>query len=612
MLLCVLAVLTAGSLRADTTEVSSGGSTATLTYTYNYTLSRVEWSAVLTKGGSPAPVVWGYRTTGPGGSYGDELFVYNASPTGNGTSSGHFSLAPGSYIRIGCALYNPGQIALDEDYFTPGVASYGITFELPANNTMSRRDYVATQNGEQVAVTSQGSGAASRDWYIGGLETDDDVSVSMITGGPVLVDDDGNVGVVPGETETTPVGAATAPSSETTPGSGATATGAEIAPPAGPAPSNPDVPGPDAPTGTTAPSAPTSTTSGTQGTGPTPFTASGTGGVTKEDAENIANKQLEGIESVNDTVKSTGDATKNAVDKVATAVWEAGKKNTEAVDKAATAVWDSGTKVVEAVNKVRAAVDLTKGELSGKLTTIANRQTTTNEKLDEIKTAIEAQGTDTEAAQTAADAATATAATNSTTAISAMSGIVTTAPTALGYTPDTTGSGSFMSITMPPEFGGATVNFNPFAEGRMAPLAAWLRAATQWAILGLLGYYIFTEIKATFGAAGASQQAKGNTIAAGTGGQATSLIAAGLITAAMVALATGLFAWGFNGITAGVLVTNMTTNPLVAVPANIIWVIDQVFPVATAIAAFIARVSFPLYSTALYATYNTVVRFIVP
>jgi len=112
-------------------------------------------------------------------------------------------------------------------------------------------------------------------------------------------------------------------------------------------------------------------------------------------------------------------------------------------------------------------------------------------------------------------------------AVAEFTGLLPTGlPTTNPHTPDTSGDGDFLKITMDETFGGKTIDFNPFGPGRLGGVASWFRSATAWLVLALLAYFIFQETKQFFMASAAANQARGNPGVGGTGAQATGLIAA--------------------------------------------------------------------------------------
>lgn len=185
------------------------------------------------------------------------------------------------------------------------------------------------------------------------------------------------------------------------------------------------------------------------------------------------------------------------------------------------------------------------------------------------------------------------------------------APSALGYTVGG-GSAPTLSVAMPASFGGATFDFNPFTSERLGPIASWFRAAMAWLTIVVIGAWVWNELDVKAYQAGTAPQAKGNPIVGGTGAQVTALTAAAAMTTAIVALSVALLAWSFGEITLPAIFSAITTNPTASMPAGVLWMVDQLFPVATIITACVARLAWKLYCVPLFAACMAVVRFIVP
>lgn len=169
-----------------------------------------------------------------------------------------------------------------------------------------------------------------------------------------------------------------------------------------------------------------------------------------------------------------------------------------------------------------------------------------------------------------------------------------------------------LEIAFPAKFGGATINLNPFSSDRFGVVMDWFRSATQWLVLVLLGAWLWKEIAQWTRDAASIPQAKGNTIAMGTGGQATGLVAAGIITTALIVGTTALLAFTFGSVSLGSLLTNMSANPIVGMAGGALWMLEQCLPVGTIITCALVRMAFPMFGTALYATVATTIRFVVP
>lgn len=205
---------------------------------------------------------------------------------------------------------------------------------------------------------------------------------------------------------------------------------------------------------------------------------------------------------------------------------------------------------------------------------------------------------------TAEDMASAGAAAKATT-----EAIFAAVPTSPGYS---LGSGSAPTLSITNPFGGGTYNFNPFTGDRMGTIASWFRQAMAWLTIITLAAWVWMQMKDWVQGFSTVPQAKGNTVAAGTGGQATALAAAGLMTVAIVAGLTALVGWTFGEITIPALLASVTTNPMSSMPTGVYWMVDQLFPVATMITALGARATFNMYGSTLFAGCAAVVRFIVP
>ncbi len=208
------------------------------------------------------------------------------------------------------------------------------------------------------------------------------------------------------------------------------------------------------------------------------------------------------------------------------------------------------------------------------------------------------------------------AATASTAAVAGITTLLPAASSSITYAAPS-GSSSFLSITMPATFGGATVHFNPFENqpgfdgSSMSGIATWFRYACQWLALALLGIFVFNEFKVYMVAMSAVRQAAGNPAIGGTGAQATALLNAGLITAAVVVALAALLAWSFNEITPATLLTNISTNPLAGMAGDAYWFLDQIFPLATLLSCFVARFMFYIAGNAIFGVFFTVVRFFI-
>jgi hypothetical protein len=194
-----------------------------------------------------------------------------------------------------------------------------------------------------------------------------------------------------------------------------------------------------------------------------------------------------------------------------------------------------------------------------------------------------------------------------TTAVGVFDGLIVDAPPVAtgGVVPD-------FSITFPASFGGKTINLNPFLSSRFGNVMSWFRSAVGWLALAALAVWITAEMGVWVRGVNTVQQARGNAVVGGTGAQATSLIAAGLMSAAIVVALTALVGWSFGGLAIPSLLAGLGVSPVDSMPGAALWMLDQCFPVGLLITCFVARAGFSLYASVLYAGVAALVRFFVP
>lgn len=171
---------------------------------------------------------------------------------------------------------------------------------------------------------------------------------------------------------------------------------------------------------------------------------------------------------------------------------------------------------------------------------------------------------------------------------------------------------SALRVTFPAKFGGATFDFNPFDADRFGTICDWFREATRWTVLVMLAVYCWEAMGDYCRGFSMARQAQGNTIAAGTGGQVTALLAAGLISVAVVGAITALIGWGFDELSFPALRSALLSNPLSGIPTQVFGMVNALFPVATIITCYVAKAAWNMYSSAVFLGCVTVVRFIVP
>jgi hypothetical protein len=178
--------------------------------------------------------------------------------------------------------------------------------------------------------------------------------------------------------------------------------------------------------------------------------------------------------------------------------------------------------------------------------------------------------------------------------------------------PTVTGSPPVFLINEP--FTGKVFDMNPFRSDRLGGVASWLRSLAVWLIVAAFAIYAVHVAGDTIRDVASSQQAKGNSVVAGTGAQATALIAAGLISLVVLGVVVAMAAWKDTALTGsgGSIISVLGFDPFASAPAACVWMIDQVWPITTFLAAILARITFKSVATLSYIGAAAVIRFIVP
>lgn len=168
------------------------------------------------------------------------------------------------------------------------------------------------------------------------------------------------------------------------------------------------------------------------------------------------------------------------------------------------------------------------------------------------------------------------------------------------------------AIVLPARMGGASFDLNPFRSDRFGPLASWFRAAMSWLVVVVFGKWASEKVAEWSRGSAPVHQAVGNTVAAGTGGQATALIAAGIMTAAFATFIVGMLGWLTSSFSITNVLSILGANPLAGGPSGALWMVDQLFPVSMIIAGAGARITWNLYASKVFMVCMTLVRFVVP
>jgi len=194
-------------------------------------------------------------------------------------------------------------------------------------------------------------------------------------------------------------------------------------------------------------------------------------------------------------------------------------------------------------------------------------------------------------------------------AATSTSAVYGSTPGGKGYSLSPTGAPIF-AIADP--FSGQEYDLNPLQNEGIATAVSWFRQACAWLALMTFAAWVWGQVGEWTRGMSTLPQAKGNPVVAGTGAQATALLAAGLMTTAIITAMVAILAWTFDDINFPSLVSLATTNPMATIPTGAFWMLDQFFPVATLVTCVIARMAFNIYASTIFATTAAIVRFIVP
>lgn len=176
----------------------------------------------------------------------------------------------------------------------------------------------------------------------------------------------------------------------------------------------------------------------------------------------------------------------------------------------------------------------------------------------------------------------------------------------------TSGAAPVFAVALPAAFGGRVFDLNPFQSERFASIAAWHRKACEWLAIVLFGVWCSVEAGKMVRGVNTANQAKGNTVVAGTGGQATSLIAAGLITVVVAIALVAIGAFATTNLGGGTLLGMIDDDPFSGLLGGTVWMMDQLFPLGAIVSCFVGRLVWQAAAQTAYVTAAAAIRFIVP
>lgn len=499
--------------------------------------------------------------------------------------------------------------------------TYSITFQIAAVPSAADGGTVVHYEirdaaGDVVSTYNAIPGDAATSVTLNGLTTNDPLYLVRLEGSLHTVTVPGAGGADIQQVQFVSTGAT--PISSGTP----TTSGTSVSSPTVPVPKGPpaDTPTPVAPTTSTTPTTPTTTTPASNGSWGSLPSPTGTSGATQTDIMTAANQITQAVHDASDKNTAATAVVVTAVDKVAAAVADSGTKQVTAIDKTSKAIWDNSKAIVGAVDTGNKLLDT----LNTKLQNVDDKTKANGTKLDSINAGISSvstgigalsggiaslttavqNGPDRTGDTAAAAAATASANTQGAAAGTAASNAVTNAKGLPNIAPSNTGSGS-LSITA----GGlGTLDLDPTHDADMMTVITFIKGFIAWCVTLAFIWWLWAEFRGLAMHSMLLPQAKGNTVAAGTGGQATALVAATAISVVLVALPAAFFALTStgNGLVADAFAG--ASGP-VALGVKLLYML---LPVDTIVTVIVSAFAVRKGGLVLLAGAAAVIRYIVP
>jgi len=173
-----------------------------------------------------------------------------------------------------------------------------------------------------------------------------------------------------------------------------------------------------------------------------------------------------------------------------------------------------------------------------------------------------------------------------------------------------------LTLDLQGDYGGVTsIDLDPANNIRMSQLASFIKKVIAWAIFVAFQIFVWNYFKEVYITLAGAQQAKGNAVAGGTGGWATALLSATLITAVLLSVPVAFWALADSGMTWG---ESIVQNPLEASADGVdfIQVAGYLFgffvPVGTLLSALASYFLVLRGGLAMMAFSMALIRFIVP
>lgn len=167
------------------------------------------------------------------------------------------------------------------------------------------------------------------------------------------------------------------------------------------------------------------------------------------------------------------------------------------------------------------------------------------------------------------------------------------------------------------EFMGHRIDVNPMNHPKLKELAAYVKGVIAWLIVFTYAFYSFNAFGHLAMKMNEAQQAKGNSVVAGTGAQATALIAASSITALILISIVALAATWEPEVLGLSWTSVKNTNPVSAsgfseVIRRSVFLFESFIPLLTLISAAFGYMVYLFFGRVAVVGIQSIVRFIVP
>jgi len=155
-----------------------------------------------------------------------------------------------------------------------------------------------------------------------------------------------------------------------------------------------------------------------------------------------------------------------------------------------------------------------------------------------------------------------------------------------------------------------TLDMDPAHDPDMSEFMGFLKTVTGWALLLAFSWWTWAEFKDLAFTAVGMTQAKGNAVVGGTGAQATSLLAAGLISAIFIGIPAAYWAWQTLDL------TDLNSNPFSSSSGGYVttglYLLHMVFPYPLLLLIIAQMFIIRKAGVTILLGANVLIKFIVP